>query len=429
MSIARNIDAERAVIGRWLMYPTLFSAESIGLATEAFTHPAMQAAFTEMEAMNQAGEQWTRSTLSERLAAKPARRKTILSDLADAEYNGDMGETITVINVNRLKQLWAVRIAQQAKAELVTDWQPGMDVGEILEKSRDTMGALENLLHEDVSSDSRVTLKAMLMQLQAGKRDYGVSTSIPRFDNATGGLMAGHTYIIGARPSAGKTAMAITWANAAAGSGAKVQFFTTETTKVAFMSRLTSHHDRRLDAFAIKKGTVTPEFFAEVAARVPQMDIYDDACSLASVRSHVMKMAKDHPKVPRVCIVDYIEEMQAPKAQNREQEISKLISGLKALGKEANCAMGVCSQLNRDAEGREPCKADLRQSGMLEQAADVIILLWPTGNPEDEPTQIGMKLDKNKIGGIVWRSNGDLEKAHSKVIEREGTPEFKSGGY
>jgi hypothetical protein len=66
---------------------------------------------------------------------------------------------------------------------------------------------------------------------------------------------------------------------------------------------------------------------------------------------------------------------------------------------------------------------------MLEQAADVIILLWPTGNPEDEPTQIGMKLDKNKIGGIVWRSNGDLEKAHSKVIEREGTPEFKSGGY
>ena len=191
---------------------------------------------------------------------------------------------------------------------------------------------------------------------------------------------------------------------------------------------MASYHSD-LDAFDIKKGLVVPGVFAAACAKVPPMELYDDECTVEAIRARVMKLKKACPTSPRVCIVDYIEELQAPRAGNREQEISKLTKALKELAKDASCAMVVCSQLNRDSEGREPSKADLRMSGMLEQAADVILLLWVPKGAESEPVKIGMKLDKNKVGGLVYRQNGLLFKRHSRVREEDGCPEFPRGSY
>lgn len=427
MSEARNLFAEQCVIGHWLFMPEAFSIESIGMAPDAFTDPHMRSTFELMSAKSQDGVAWSKPVIGEELATRIGVQSGILSALNDAQCEGGQdGDILVQINIDRLKELWAVRIAQRSRAELTAEWRPGMKAADMLEQSRETIGALELVLHEEESADSRRTFEAMLLAIKAGKKAFGTRTGLPRFDQCIGGLMPGHLYIIGARPSAGKTATVVTMASEAAKSGAMVQFFSTETTREVLGARLASYHSD-LDAFDIKKGNVVAGAFAAAAAKVPPMEFYDSECSIDGIRARVMRLAKSCPHSPRVCIVDYIEEMQSPRAGNREQEISKLIQALGKLAKEASCAVVVCSQLNRDAEGREPSKADLRSSGMLEQAADVVLLLWVQGDAEVEPVKIGMKLDKNKVGGLVYRQNGLLWKRHSRVREEDGCPEFPRG--
>lgn len=420
MSEARNVFAEKCLVGHWLFNPDAYSIEAVGIGPDAFTDTHMRAAFVAMSERAQEGQKWTMPVIAEALAQRCGVKSGVVSAVCDAQAEGAHdGETLVKINLDRLKELWAVRLAQRSRTELAAEWHPGMRASEMLEQSRETIGALEMVLHEDESADSRRTFEAMLLAIQSGKRHFGTKTGLARFDQSIGGLMPGHFYIIGARPSSGKTAAVITMATEAAKSGALVQFFSTETTREVLGARLASYQGD-LDAFDIKKGQVVPGVFAADAARVPPMELYDDDCSITAIRSRVMKLAKACPTQPRVCIIDYIEELQAPKAGNREQEISKLVQALRKLAKEASCAMVVCSQLNRDAEGREPSKADLRMSGMLEQAADVILLLWVLKGAESEPVNIGMKLDKNKVGGILYYQDGLLYKKHSKVLEDDG---------
>jgi replicative DNA helicase len=222
---------------------------------------------------------------------------------------------------------------------------------------------------------------------QKGEEIVGVSTGYKEIDDITGGFKPGQLIIIAARPGLGKTALAINFArNCSIKDDKSVAIFSLEMTKDEVLGRLIGG-EARIDIKKINTGKIEENDWGRLTdaiSRLSEASIFiedSSAITASEIRSRCRRMKARHGKLDMI-IVDYMQLMRpssSSKSQNREQEIAEISRTLKLIAKEMNVPVIALSQLNREVDKRNdkrPFLSDLRESGAIEQDADIIMFIY-----------------------------------------------------
>ncbi len=209
----------------------------------------------------------------------------------------------------------------------------------------------------------------------------GLPTGFYELDDMLNGLQGGEMIIVAARPSMGKTAFAMNLIEAMAAANHACAVFSLEMSKQQLAQRMMCSR-AQIDAQRVRKGLLTPNEFRKLAQMVNEMHKMpiwvDDAPGLTilELRAKCRRLKQQHDI--KAVMIDYMQLMDNPGPESRQQQISEISRGIKAVARELNVPVVALSQLNRASEGRDghrPRMSDLRESGSIEQDADVIALL------------------------------------------------------
>ncbi len=234
------------------------------------------------------------------------------------------------------------------------------------------------------ASQLKVLVTSLYDKIQQGQDKFitGLPTGFTELDDLTCGFQPGDFVIIAGRPSMGKTALGLTMAEyASANENMPVVFFSMEMGNQQVAQRILCSRGR-IDSHRFRKGMLTEEdkyqlgIVCDELANAPFLVDDTPGMSILELRAKVRRLARQHDL--KAIFVDYIQLMHAPGCDGRQQEITVISRGLKAIGRELNIPVIAMAQLNRQAEGRQgnrPRMSDLRESGALEQDADVILLI------------------------------------------------------
>lgn len=266
-----------------------------------------------------------------------------------------------------------------AIAQSATDDASASDVIESAERDLLALQARRETRNE---SGSRDMLRAAMQQLTSRYEHggiSGVSTGLDELDVALGGLQPGALYILAARPAMGKTCLALNIATSAALKGTPCAIFSLEMSHEELGNRLMSSEARV--NIANPRGFSGSDFARLTRAQndlsnAPMVVVDASVLSSAELRSHARKL---HAQAKcRLLVVDYLQLMTGD-GESREREIGEISRSLKMLAKELGIPVLALSQLNRGVESRQdkrPTLADLRDSGSIEQDADVVLFIY-----------------------------------------------------
>lgn len=262
----------------------------------------------------------------------------------------------------------------------------------------------------------------------------GIPTGFSDFDDMTSGLQQGDLIIIAGRPSMGKTTFAMNIAeNAAIKSKQPVLVFSMEMPGEQLALRMMSSLGR-IDQHRVRNGKLTDEDWPRITSAVSVLSeapMYIDdtpALSPSELRARARRLVREHGSLGLI-VIDYLQLMQVPgNKENRTNEISEISRSLKALAKELHVPVIALSQLNRSLESRHdrrPIMSDLRESGAIEQDADLIVFIYRDEvYNEDSP-------DKGKAEIIIAKQrNGPIGKVHLTflgqytVFENYASPQY-----
>ncbi len=221
-----------------------------------------------------------------------------------------------------------------------------------------------------------------------GRSVTGVASGFSDLDQLTSGFQPSDLVIVAARPSMGKTALTLNIAqHVAIKEDVGVAFFSLEMSKESLVQRMLTS-EARLDAQAMRTGRLRDDDWprlATAAGILAQAPIYIDdspALTVLEMRAKARRLKADPDSKLGLIVVDYLQLMTGPSAENRQQEVSQISRGLKALAKELRVPVVALSQLSRAPEQRSgeekgrPQLSDLRESGAIEQDADLILFIF-----------------------------------------------------
>jgi replicative DNA helicase len=260
-------------------------------------------------------------------------------------------------------------------------------------------------------------LKDTWSQLESllGKRAFvtGVPTNFGELDKVTQGLQPGELVVLAARPSVGKTSLALNIArNASVLARNPVVVFSLEMSKDSLVQRLLCS-EAAVDSFLLKTGQADAGVFQRIARamdKLTQAELWIDdtpGLSINALRSRARRMKAQHDI--KLVVVDYLQLMHGGRTESRVQEVSDISAGLKSIAKELNVPVLALSQLSRESErrtDRRPQLSDLRDSGSIEQDSDIVLFLYREGmhNQEVDRSQTKLIVAKNRNGPI-----GDID--------------------
>ncbi|MBU4534137.1 MAG: replicative DNA helicase [Eubacteriales bacterium] len=386
----QNLDAEQAVLGALLMdQDAIFRVVSI-IKPDDFYHSANRLIYKAALSLQDVGQPVDLVTVTDQL-----RREGLLEKAGGATYIASLSDLVpTTANVEQYARiveekallrtliLVAGRIAEMSYEE--NDEAP-----RLLDQAEQMIMELSSRRGSTAFAQIReVLLKAWgaIEQAYANKgRLSGVPTGFVDLDNLCAGLQPSDLVIVAARPSMGKTALALSIAYQVAGSNDRtpVAVFSLEMSKEQLVQRLLSM-EAKVDQYRLRTGNLREEDWErlhDAAANLSDLPIYIDDTAGASVREIRAKAKRlQGEKGLGLVIIDYIQLMQSgTRVENRQQEIAQISRTLKGLAKELNVPVVALSQLSRAVESRpnkRPQMSDLRESGSLEQDADVVVFIY-----------------------------------------------------
>lgn len=343
----------------------------------------------------------TQSGDLEKVGGMPGLMDIVGYTTYDATRNRDMAELKSVYTLRKIYET-SMKLAQAAL-------EGKTQAADILDAAEREMLAIRTDLMPENPITFANSVQSVLNRLEDGIKRKGapdgLCTGFGDLDRKTGGLHGGEFFVVAARPSMGKTALMLNiMQHIVNNDEAEVLIFSFEMTQTALAerlfftacgigkSRICDEQGRipRENMGAIKSG------FKWLKSRhIIIRDIGDT--TIGAVRAYARRIKKQHPKLAAIG-VDYLQLMRSNSAQaknSREREISEISSGLKALAKELNIPIICLSQLNRAVENRSgkdkgvPMMSDLRDSGSIEQDADLIGLLYRPAYymREDDPNR------------------------------------------
>ena len=240
----------------------------------------------------------------------------------------------------------------------------------------------------------------------------GIPTGFSKLDEITSGLNRSDLVLIGARPAMGKTSFALNIARNVGMTGKKVIFFSLEMSNEQLAARVLST-EARVESNKLRSGNISNDEWmrlAEATDRLTRCNLYFDDTSTITVPDIKSKIKRT--KDVDCIIIDYLGLMQsATKKENRVQEITEITRGLKMLAKDLKIPVVCCAQLSRGPEkngksSNRPMLSDLRDSGSIEQDADIVMMLYREGYyknsaqnaDEIDMTQADVDVAKNRHG-------------------------------
>lgn len=446
-----SLEAEQAVLGCLLIDPECFVELGDSVRAEFFYIPQHREIYSTIIALDSIGQKYDAVLVLEDLKSRgvydDASGKNYLAQLAQsvpstanvkayAKIIRDKYILRTLIGTAKEIQDSATSIDATADSILDLAEQRIFDI----RQGKTTVGPTK--LKDIIFSEVYVDLQK---KNSADKDDYlGITTGFTWLDKLTSGLNKSDLILVGARPAMGKTSFALNIArNVAVMGKKKVVFFSLEMPKIQLAQRVLAT-EARVEASKFRTGELSPEEWtriAEAASSLNDAELYFDDSSNITVPE--MKARVRRMKNVDCVVIDYLQLMTGTKrTDSRVQEVSEITRGLKLMAKDLHIPVITCSQLNRstDARGKShrPQMSDLRESGSIEQDADIILMLYREGYYESDgnndeqaaamnaqnDTQALVIVAKNRHGGT-----GDVPLNWTKEFTMFSNPETIRNDY
>ena len=352
-------------------------------------------------------------------------QSSIVSIINAADYGR------TIFDLYKRREL--IELADEV-ANGAYDCSPGTWADQQIEEAEGKLFKLaeQGDVGKQVKSFDKVLSQSLKNAEAALKRDgsmVGISTGLIDLDKLLGGLAPSDLIVLAGRPGMGKTALATNIAFSAARDGASVAFFSLEMSSDQLATRMMSER-AEIPSEKIRRGEISNKDFSKVVAASRDMEslryFIDDTPALAvsSLRARARRLKRQHGI--DLIVVDYIQLMRGGTGrrsqENRVQEVTEITMGLKAVAKELNVPVIALSQLSRQVENREdkrPQLADLRESGSIEQDADIVMFAYRPEYYEGkaEPEQKSGESDFDFQSRYeAWRVRMDHCRGIAKVI-------------
>lgn len=386
----QDMDAEQSILGAALIDNEVIGTVVELLVAEDFYRPGHQAIYEAMRRLYEHREPCDLITLPAELNKfghlESAGGLAYLSQLVDRLPTA--AHVPSYAKIVREKSILR-RLIRTATDVVTASFTTTHDVALLLDQVEKNIFDIRDKTNSHAFHSLRQIVKEnfkVLEELYEKKQAItGLSTRYTDLDHITCGLQASDLIIIAGRPSMGKTAFALNIAeNVATYDGKPVALFSLEMSKEQLAQRLLCSQ-ARVDSSLMRRGQVSAEDWMRIthaAAKLSDAPIYIDdtpAINPLEMRAKVRRLMREHPL--SLIVVDYLQLMRASGRiiDNREQEISEISRSLKAMAKEMAVPVVALSQLNRGVENRNnrrPQMSDLRESGAIEQDADVIAFIY-----------------------------------------------------
>ena len=387
----QSLEAEESVLGGVMLDNTALDRVVELVGVDDFYRGTHRKLFRAMLALSERSEPVDLITLSETLKARGE-----LQEIGGTPFLAELSARVpTAANIVHYAKIVRERSILRGLIEAATEiatrgYQAADDVDQLLDRAEQLIfGIQERKVKQAFSriADVLVGSIKMIERLYEQKQAVtGVPTGFADLDALTSGLQPSDLIVVAGRPSMGKTACCLNIAeHAALRADTGVAIFSLEMAKEQLAMRMLCS-EARVDLARVRTGHLSDREFpklAMAAGRLADAPIYIDdtpALSVLELRAKARRLKRDPAAKLGLIIVDYIQLMRSSEGKdNREQEISEISRSLKALAKELQLPVVALSQLNRQVESRNPPKprlADLRESGAIEQDADVIAFIY-----------------------------------------------------
>lgn len=421
----QNIEAEQAVLGAMLIDKEAIAKATEVLSADDFYREAHRVIFSAMLELYNKNEAVDMVTVTEIL-----KRDNKLEDIGGIAYITSLANVVlTAANVKYHAEIVAEKSVLRQLVRVSTEiaamgYEANEDVGTLLDtaesrileisnrKKKNDFTAINDILMDSVQSiESLLQNKGGLTGLPAGFADL---------DKLTSGLHPSDFIILAARPSMGKTALALNIVQNVAlrahkvigGEPRSVAFFSLEMSKEQLVNRMLCA-EAGIDSQRLRVGEMHDEDWThlwDACDTMSRAKIYiDDTAGITAMdmRSRARRLKAEHGL--DLIVVDYLQLMQGSGKRNnsgdRQQEVSEISRSLKALARELDVPVLALSQLSRSVESRQvkrPMLSDLRESGSLEQDADIVAFLYREDyyNPETENKHTELIIAKHRNGPV-----------------------------
>lgn len=428
-------EAEAALLGSMILDSRVIG-DVIQVITDAgdFYKPAHAAIYQVLVEAYDRNEPVDLVQLSQRL-----RDRGLLEEVGGVPYLVELAESVpspanAVYYAKEVRQKAQLRRLIDAAGRILQDAFTSADpADQILDRAeKEIFQVAESRLSQE-ATDLGTLVQELYDQLAArhgqGPMLTGLETGFHDLDELTSGLQKGEMIVIAGRPSMGKTALALSMAeHIAIVRKQPAAIFSLEMSRQQLAQRLLCSRSG-VDSHRVRRNMIREEEFHSLVMAVSELAesrlFIDDTpgITLLALRAKARRLVVQHDV--RVIFIDYLQLMSSPGAESRQQEVSELSRGIKALARELNIPVVCLSQLNRSPENREghrPRMSDLRESGSIEQDADVIMLLHREEYYHDEewkrenPDKVGVaevivaKQRNGPVGTVELQFNPSLAK-------------------
>jgi len=419
--LPQNIDAERSVLGAILLDNHTLNAAIEKLRPEDFCLDQHRRIFALMIELGESQRGIDLVTLSDQLSRRgeldAAGGAAYISQLVDGvprvshleHYAKIVKEKALLRNlIHSAHAIQQTALEGEEDAETLLDRAESSIFQLAEDRVRQGLVSMKDVVEENFEKLERI--------ITEGKRITGLATGYSQLDNLTSGLQPSELIILAARPSVGKTAMALNIAENTAmhqNGNAQVAIFSLEMSKESLLMRLLASM-ARIDAHKFRTGHLSKEDWrgmTQTLGQLSQAPLWIDdsgSATVTEIGAKARRLKRDRGL--SLVMIDYLQLIAARgRFSNRNEEVSSITRGLKGLAKELKVPVLVLSQLTRapEREERSPQLADLRESGAIEQDADVVLfihrpnLFKKKGEVTDEErAQTELKIAKQRNGPV-----------------------------
>lgn len=437
-----SMDAEQAVLGAILMDSNCYDRVSSILRTaDCFyipQHKAIYSIVANLKLLNQ--------KVDALIVAEELRKNGTYDEASGKNYLAQLAQSVpSVANVenyaNIIKEKYYLRTLMDAASEMLKNAADEelpadtiMDAAEqkIYNIRQGTKTNEPTRLSDIITNEVYDNLQKLSDPALAAEYK-GIPTGFSLLDKYMTGLNKSDLVLIGARPAMGKTSFALNIArNVAVQAKKKVVFFSLEMSKEQLAQRILST-EARVESQKMRTGELSDDDWQRIAQATVSLNeaelYFDDTANITvpEMKARVRKM-RDVDCV----IIDYLQLMQGTKrTDSRVQEVSEITRSLKLMAKDLKIPVVTCSQLSRSTEGRgkshKPQLSDLRESGSIEQDADIVLMLYRESYYDEEKNET-VVTDENKAQVIVAKNRhggtGDIDLHWNGNYTMFSTPEL-----
>lgn len=420
MTSQKQNTIEEALLGLIIVHPAIFSVvRSYHIVSDCFLEKNNQAVFKVLTELDSIQKEINEVIVVERLKETASG---LFTEYSPSEYISSLikapgvygaPDSTAKVFAESLNNIYQERKFKKILADNLEIKGKKKDIQSLVENTQSALFDIQKKLSDNQANkrhNCRDILKTIFTEVeQASNKDKQpfISTGFTSLDNMlSGGLIPGEYYVLGGRPSTGKTSLAINIGYRVSMAGKKVMILSLESSVNSIFRDRIIPAVTRIESRKLRSGNLDSEEWDSLSEHVSSLSAldnlvcYDESISISQVEMLVTREAMEYGV--DLLLVDYIQKIipdKTARSFNRNDDIGNISTRVHSLAKKYNFALLALSQLNRDCEKlkRPPNKADLRDSGNLEQDADVIMLLH--ASDEDEKNgNVRVIFDKNRNG-------------------------------